>query len=260
VTNKAQKFFFTLKNTLNKSLALAKAEFKLRNEGSYLGIFWYLLNPTLTFLVLLVVFANKFSNNIPHYSLYLLLGIIMFNFFRQTTIESTQVINENRWLIKSINFPRECLVASLTLKTLFSHIFEIILFVILLFIFNVSTQGIIFYPLILFLFCLFIYGASLILAALTVYFIDLFNVWLFISFLIWFGTPIFYTIENQSWLFKLNLLNPIYYFITMARDLMIYAKSPETWMVLGAIFYSLLFLIVGLCVFNKLKYKFAELI
>lgn len=249
-----------LKNTLNKSLALAKAEFKLRNEGSYLGIFWYLLNPVLTFLVLLVVFSNKFSPNVPHYSLYLLLGIIMFNFFRQTTIESTRVINENRWLIKSINFPRECLVASITLKTLFSHLFEMLLFIVLLVIFKAPSWGLIFYPLILVFFCFFIYGLSLILAALTVYFIDLDNIWMFLSFLIWFGTPIFYLIENQKWLFRLNLLNPLYYFITLSRDLIIYAKTPESGIILGMAFYSLLFLFLGMYIFNKLKRKFAELI
>lgn len=248
------------RRTLNLSFALAKAEFKLRNEGSYLGIFWYLLNPILTFLVLLAVFSNEFGQNIPNYSLYLLLGIIIFNLFRQATTESTRIINENRWLIKSINFPRQALVGSIVLKTLFSHIFEIILFIILLSIFNAPVQGIIFYPLILFLLCLFIYGVSLILAALAVYFIDLNNVWLFVSFLIWFGTPIFYTIENQGWLFKLNLLNPMYYFITIARDLIIYTKIPEVWMISGAILYSLLFLVVGLHIFNKLKHKFAELI
>ncbi len=248
------------KKILNLSIALAKAEFKLRNEGSYLGIFWYLLNPLLMFLILLGVFSNKLGQDIPNYPLYLLLGIILFNFFRQATTESTEIIYENRGLIKSINFPRQALISSLVLKTLFSHIFEIILFVIFLFVFNVSPYGIIFYPLILFFFCLFIYGVSLILSALTVYFIDIDNIWTFAAFLLWLGTPIFYSIENQGWLFKLNLLNPIYYFISIARDLIIYARIPEIWMISGAIFYSLLFLIVGLIIFNKLKVKFAEMI
>jgi len=245
---------------LSLSFTLAKAELKLRNEGSYLGIFWYLLNPILTFFILLAIFSSRFSQGISNYPLYLLIGIIIFNLFRQATAESTRIISDNKKLIKSINFPRQTLIGSIILKILFSHIFEIILFIILLFIFKVPLYGIIFYPLILFLFCFFIYGVSLILASLTVYFIDLCNVWSFISFLIWFGTPIFYTVETQGKLFKINLLNPMYYFITIARDLIIYARVPEAWMILGALFYSLLFLAVGLYIFNKLKHKFAELI
>ena len=249
-----------LKHTLRLSIALAKAEFKLRNEGSYLGILWYLLNPLLMFTLLLLVFSDRLGQNIPHYPLYLLLGIVMFNFFRQATIESARTINDNRWIIKSINFPRQALIGSIVLKTLFSHIIEIVIFIILLLFFNIPTWGIISYPLILFFFCIFIAGASLILSALTAYFIDLENIWLFMSQLIWFSTPIFYAIGGQEQLMIFNLFNPMYYFITISRDLIIYTRIPELWMVGGALGYSLLFLVIGLFIFSKLKKKFAEMI
>ena len=250
-----------IKNVLGLSLSLAKAGFKLRNEGSYLGILWYLLNPLLMFLLLLFIFSDRLGRNIPNYPVYLLLGIIMFNFFQKATTESTKtIIRDYRGIIKSINFPKESLIAALVLKTLFSHLFEIVLFVVLLLIFKNSLIGLIFYPIILIFFCFFVFGSSLILAALTVYFVDLENIWLFASRLIWLGTPIFYVIGGQTRLFYVNLLNPLYYFITIARELIIYTKIPELWMILGAIGYSLLFLIIGLLIFNKLKIKFAEMI
>lgn len=245
---------------LELSLALAKAEFKERNEGSYLGIFWYLLNPLLTFTLLLLVFSDRVGIDIPGYPLYLLLGIIMFNFFQRATIDSTKAIHDNRWIIKSINFPRESLVSSVVLKTLFSHILEIILFLIFALFFKVSITGIIFYFLILIFFCIFIYGACLILSALTVYFIDLDNVWVFVARLIWFGTPIFYTIGGQARLFYFNLFNPMYYFITIAREVMVYGRIPQLWMLAGAIGYSVIFWAAGTLIFNKLKIKFAEMI
>lgn len=249
-----------MKSTLELSLALAKAGFKEKNEGSYLGIFWYLLNPLLLFLVLLLVFSDRVGTNIPKYPLYLLLGIIMFNSFQRATIDSTRVIRENRWIIKSINFPRESLVSSIVLKTLFSHIFEMILFTALALLFKSPLSGIIFYPLILIFFYIFIFGTSLILSSLTVYFLDMQNVWAFVSRLIWLGTPIFYAIGGQTRLFFVSLLNPMYYFITISRDVMVYMKMPQVWMIIGAIVYSLLFLVIGLLLFNKLKIKFAEMI
>lgn len=258
---KIKKNYHKIKNVLGLSLQLAKAGFKLRNEGSYLGILWYLLNPLLMFGLLLLIFSNRVGANIPSYPLYLLLGIIMFNFFQQATTEATKsIIQEYRLIIKSINFPRESLVGSVVLKTLFSHLFEIILFVIFLLIFKNSLIGIASYLIILVFFCFFVFGASLILTALTVYFIDLGNIWLFASRLIWLGTPIFYAVEGQTRLFYVNLFNPMYYFITIARDLIIYTKVPELWMILGAAGFSLLFLIIGLLIFNKLKTKFAEMI
>ena len=170
-----------LKSFWQLSLALAKAQFKLRNEGSYLGIFWYLLNPLLMFTLLLLVFSDRLGSGIPHYPLYLLLGIIMFNFFQQITSFSIKTMDENRALIKSIKFSRESLVSSTVLRTLFSHIFEIILFIIIALIFGVSLGGFIFYIPILIFFSIFVYGFSLILASFYIYFIDIENIWVFVS-------------------------------------------------------------------------------
>ena len=248
------------KQTLNLSLELAKAEFKLRNEGSYLGIFWYLLNPLLLFGLLFLIFFDRLGQNIPDYPVYLLLGLIIFNFFQQTTIESTKTIQSHKGVIKSINFPKESLIGSIVLKFLFSHIFEIILLIIFLIIFKIPIQGIIFYPLILFFLSIFIFGACLILSSIAVYFVDLENIWAFVIRLIWLGTPIFYAIGGQTKLFYVNLFNPLYYFITITRDLIIYSKIPELKIVITAIFFSFLFLLVGLLIFNKLKIKFSEMV
>jgi len=250
-----------IKHVIGLSLQLAKAGFKLRNEGSYLGILWYLLNPLLMFLLLLLVFSDRLGGKIPSYPLYLLMGIIMFNFFQKATTESTKtIIRDYRGIIKSINFPKESLIVSLVLKTFFSHLFEILLFIVLLAIFKGNLIGLVFYPIILVFFSFFVLGCSLILSALTVYFLDLENIWFFVARLIWLGTPIFYDIGGQTRLFYVNLFNPLYYFITITRDLIIYMRIPKWWIIGGALGYSLFALLVGIFVFNKLKYKFAELI
>jgi len=250
-----------IKNFWHLSLTLAKTGFKLRNEGSYLGVFWYLLNPLLLFLLLLLVFSDRLGSSIPSYPLYMLLGIIIFNFFQQSTTESTKTIaREYGGIIKSINFPRESLICSVVIKNIFSHLLEIILFIVFILIFKGSLIGLVFYPIILIFFCIFIFGACLILSSLTVYFVDLENIWAFVSRLIWLGTPIFYAIGGQTRLFYINLLNPLYYFITIAREIIIYSKMPELWMILGALGYSLLFLLAGMLIFNKLKVRFAEMI
>ncbi len=249
-----------LKSTLGLSLQLAKASFKLRNEGSYLGILWYLLNPLLVFILLLLVFSDRLGSNIPYYPLYLLLGVIMFNFFHQITTFSIKTMDDNRSIIKSIKFPRESLVASDVLRTLFAHIFEIIVFFIIVFFFGISIKGILLYIPVLLLFSLFLYGFSLILASFYVYFIDLENIWLFVSKLLFFATPIFYAVGGQTRLFIFNLFNPLYYFITISRDVVIYNKIPEFWLITGAVIYSLLSFIIGSLIFHKLKTKFAELV
>lgn len=248
-----------LKN-LRLSLILAFTEFKLKNEGSYLGLLWYVLNPLLLFIVLLLIFSDRIGNNIPYYPIYMLIGLIMFNLFRQITLDSTKYIINHDNLLKSIKLPNRSFILSLVLKNLFSHIIEIILLVILFLLLDVSPKGLIFYPLIIIFFCIFLYGLSLILAVITIYFFDLENIWIFFSLLLWMATPIFYDIGGQTRLLIFNLFNPLYYFITITREVLLYNKIPELWMILLAVTYSFLFFVIGSWLFIKLEDKFAEFV
>lgn len=249
-----------IKRVLGLSLALAKAEFKLRNEGSYLGLLWYLLNPLLTFLLLLLVFSDRLGNNIPQYPLYLLVGIIMFNFFQRATREATKIIHRHVELIKSVKFPLEVFAGSIVLMSIFSHFFEMVILAAFLLFFNIPLANLVFYPLLLCVFSIFVYGFTLILSSLVIYFIDLDNIWVFVSHLVWLGTPVFYAIEGQKRLAVVNLFNPLYYFITIARDLIVYNRLSPLWMIIGALGYALLTFITGVFIFSKLKFKFAEMI
>lgn len=242
------------------SWSMAKADFRLRNEDTYLGIIWYLLNPLLIFGLLLFLFAHQLGVTIQNYPAYLLLGIIMFNFFQNTTTEATTVIISNAGLIKAINFPREILVLGIILKNLFSHFFEVFIFLVFFGFSGILRWEIIFYPVILILFGLFTIGFSFFLSSLTIYFADLGNIWLFASRLIWLTTPIFYSVAFQPKLLFINLFNPIYFYITFARDVIIYSQWPPIWLIAGTLFYTLLSLIIGFLVFNKLKKNFAEMV
>ncbi len=255
-----RKYYQKIKNVLGISLQLAKAEFKLRNEGSYLGIFWYLLNPILTFALLLFVFNDRLGSGIKYYMLYLLLGVIMFNFFQNATIDACKAIKDNNYIIKSINFPTESLVIAIVLKNLFSHLFEILLFSIIFAFSGLYWANILYYLIILLFLVFFILGSSLVLSSLTVIFFDLDNLWIFGVRMLWLATPIFYSIGGQAKLFYFNILNPLYYFITVARDLIIYGQMPPNWMIYGLILFSFVFLAIGWLVFRFLKNKFAELI
>ena len=239
---------------------MAKMKFKLKNEGSYLGVLWYLLNPLLTFLLLFFIFNDRLGREIEKYPLYLFLGVVMFNFFQQVTSESTWAIRENGGMIKSIAFPHEALIGAVVINNLFSHLIELVIFLVIAIIFKGFVLGIIFYLVLLLFFCLFNFGAGLFLASVSAHFIDLQNIWSFFVRLLWFGTPIFYIIAGQNRLFLINLFNPMYYFITIGRDLAVYNHLPASWLIAVLVGFTILSLAVGLFVFNKLKYKFAEMI
>lgn len=249
-----------VKSILGLSLSLAKAQFKLRNEGSYLGVFWYLLEPLVLFIIILGIRAAFVNDDIAYYPLYLLLGLIMFNFFSGTTARATRIITSNAGFIKSIKVSYESLVVSEILEGVFSHFFEIILLILFMLIFGVPLITIIFYPLIFIFLFFFVLGLSFILTTLGAYINDLDNVWRVITRLLFFATPLFYVINEGSLIYTFNLFNPIFYFITISRDIMIYNKIPELWIITTAIGFSFVFFILGLIIFKKYKSKFAEIV
>lgn len=257
ISLKIKKYCETLKGILGLSLSLAKAKFKLRNEGSYLGVFWYLLNPLAMFLILFSLrgFTNK--NPIGHYPLYLLIGLVVFNLFRYATTISATAIKSNAGLIKSLKINLEPFVVSGIMQAVFSHLFEVLIIIAFLIYFKVSLLGLLFYPLVLFLLIIFMTGAGFILSAVGTYINDIENVWNIFVNMLWFVTPIFHAAGKN---FLINKINPMYYFITGARDIVVYNKLPDFSTILAMVLFSFGFLVIGLFVFEKYKKKFAEML
>jgi len=245
---------------LEQSLTLAVMNFKLRNEGSYLGIIWYLLNPLFMFLLLLLIFSRNLGDDIEHYPIYLLTGIIMTNFFIAATSESTRILRANKGTIRSINYRKESLIGSIVLVAVFSHVFELLMLGVVMVIYDVSLWGIFLYLPVILLFSLFTLGVCLVLAAVAVYFMDLDNIWSFASKLLWFATPIFYSVSGYEGLSKVIMINPLYYFIMVAREFVIYQEAPEARFVLMAIIIATISILVGIIIFRKFEKRFAEMI
>lgn len=259
---KAEEFRNKVKKVLSLSFQLAKAGFKQKNEGSFLGILWYLLEPLFLFIVFLKL-KNITGQGVSHYPLYLFLGLIMFNFFRKTTSDSANVIEENALFIKSVKLDQKAFVVASLLKSVFSHFFEIAVFAVFLIYFNAFSSGLALYPIIFFIFCAFTLGVSFFAATLSVYISDFGNLWRICTTLLWFATPIFYAPEMVSRAglpFSFNYFNPLYYFITLARETVVYGKTPELHLLAGVLAFSLLSLAVGILVFKKFKDSFAEMI
>lgn len=250
-------FWNKIKRTLELSFQLAKTGFKLRNEGSYFGIFWYLLSPLSLFLILILIskFVGIYNQEYP---IYLLIGLIVFNFFSHSMVQSANSITYNAHIIKSMKINQESLVIASVFQAIFSHFFEIGLLIIFLIFYENSLIGLFFYPLVFIFFVIFILGMSFILSTLGVFISDLNNFLSVLITLLWFTTPIFYFIDKSSFLYNANLFNPLFYFIEITREIIIYNRAPELWMIFIATLSSILILILGLYLFSKYKYKFAE--
>ena len=252
----------SFQNILRTSASLAKAKFRLRMEGSYLGIFWYLLKPLTLFLLILFIKAAAFSQVvIPYYPLYLFMGITAVNFFRTVLSDSINAISASADHIKSINnVAPEVLVLSKVFLAVYSHVFEFALIAVLMLVLNISLVGLLFYPLIFACFVVMVAGIAFIFATIGVYINDFSNIWAIAAQLLFFATPTFYAIVPGSSVYIANLFNPLFYFLDISRSAVIYSSWPPLGMIAVLVVGSGFFLTIGLAIFKRYKHKFSELV
>jgi len=81
---------------------LVMRDIKVRYKRSFLGFLWVMLNPLLMMLIMNMVFSGLFNVATRNYSAYLLSGIILWNFFSQSTTTSVLSLLSNSNLIKKI--------------------------------------------------------------------------------------------------------------------------------------------------------------
>lgn len=201
---------------------LVRTDFKLRYQGSALGYAWSLLRPLLLFLILYVVFVKflRLGKGIPHYPVYLLLGIVIWNFFLEMTTQSLGSIVGRESLIRSIRIPRWLIVLSASISALINFVLNLIVvaFFMILNHVDISIMAL-WLPLIFLEVYVFSLGISLFLAALFVRLRDINYVWEVILQAGFYMTPILYPLSliTSLKLQKLILLNPMAQTIQDAR-------------------------------------------
>lgn len=201
---------------------MVRTDFKLRYQGSMLGYAWSLLRPLLLFLILYIVFVKflKLGKGIPHYPVYLLLGIVIWNFFLEMTTQSLGSIVGRGDLIRKIRIPRWIIVFSSSLSAVINLLLNMIVIIIFMVLNHVDLLiTTLWLPLILIEVYLFSLGLSLFLSAAFVKFRDIGYIWEVILQAGFYLTPILYplTLITNVTLQKLLLLNPMAQTIQDAR-------------------------------------------
>lgn len=215
------KTYFSKRNRVLLS-ELVRTDFKLRYQGSALGYTWSLLKPLLLFVILYIVFVYflKIGKDVPHYPVYLLLGIVMWNFFVEMTSQSLGSIVGRGDLIRKIRIPRWIIVFSSSISALINLAINLaVVFIFALFNGVQFSSAAFLLPLSIIEIYVFALGLSLFLAAAYVKFRDVSYIWEVILQAGFYATPIIYPLAliTSHFVKILLLLNPVAQAVQDAR-------------------------------------------
>ncbi len=192
---------------------------KTRYKRSALGVLWTLLNPLLMMLVLTVVFANIFQIKTEHYAVYALTGLILWNFFAQTTSNAMSELLWGGSLMSRIYMPR----AIFAVTALGTGLVNLLLSLAPLVAIMVLTgrplrPAILFLPVPILLTAMFALGVALLLSTLAIYFADVLEMYQILLTAWMYFTPIIYPKEiAPAHLQALFNFNPMYHLLETFR-------------------------------------------
>lgn len=240
---------------------LTIAEIKNRYQNTVLGFFWSILSPFLLALVLWFVFRNIFKQE-ENFAVNLLVGIMIWRFFANGTMSCLVSVVSKPNLVTRVYIPRQILVLSTTLSSLFTSFLEILILLPIIFVLTgrVPWTASLF-PFAFLLYFWIVYGVGLILAALYVYFRDLSQIWDVLINALFFCSPIVYPISAVPYqLVPYYMLNPLTRIIFVYRDLLVAGNLPSLNTFLLLIGFGAGFFLIGNFAFQKLQRRFAEAI
>lgn len=251
---------------------LVITDFKLRYKGSALGYIWTLLRPLALFAVLYVVFVQflRVGDDVPHYAVYLLLGVVLWNYFIEVTMNGLSAIVSKGDLFRKLDFPRYVVVVAGSFSALINLSINLVVIALFMVINGVPfTLNILWLAPLIFELFVFALAIAFILSALYVRFRDVNYIWEVVLQAGFYATPILYPIslvvKMSPLTAQLMILNPVAQIIQDARYFVV-TKSSVTlasiynhrYMYLVPLVFVVLFVVIGVWYFKKRSPGFAE--
>jgi lipopolysaccharide transport system permease protein len=255
-------------------LNLVLRDLKVRYRNSVLGILWSLGNPLLMMAVFTVVFTVMTPTNIEKFPVFVLCGLLPWNYFSSSVVGSIRGIVDNASLVRKVYFPREMLPLSVVLANLVNFLIALVVLFAFILAFRLPlTVWALLLPVVIIVQTIFTMGVALILSTANVFYRDT-QVIMEVVMLAWFFlTPIFYpidalphsyhigglTIDVWRWM---NLVNPVASLIATYRVILYGAgvggAPPAFDFILRTAITAFGVLAVGMVVFHRYKRQFGE--
>lgn len=237
--------------------SLVEKDLKVRYKRSLLGFLWFLLKPLFSMVVYTIVFTRiiRFGGSIEHFSLFLLTGLLPWNFFSASLSASSRTLLDNQKLIRSIYFPRAALPVSAVLANSVHMLMAMaVLEIVLVFAGHTPGASIVLLPVAVLLLAGMTSGFAMMISVGNVYYRDV-SQFLEVILLAWFyASPVIYPLGKGLIPVRMEAfirLNPVAGALEAFHSMMYYGTWPETWAWISLAGWTGAILLIGLAVFKK---------
>lgn len=208
---------------------LIRRDFIKKYKRTTFGILWSALSPLFLLLTMDLVFGTFFGRNMPHYTIYLFCGLLLFNYFSSATRSAMRVLYDNAPIFSKVPVPKHYFLVSQSVAQAIDFLVSLLVF----FIF-VAIDGIAFSWHFLYLLfpiaCLYMinFGIGMFLSTLYIFFRDISYLWPVITRIIMYASAIFYDLSILPGIMRRLLnCNPLYLCINYFRQLIIHSTVPS---------------------------------
>jgi ABC-2 type transport system permease protein len=227
----------TLRRTWTLAWTLALTEWKLRFYGSFLGYLWSLARPFALFGVIYLVFTKfaKIGNQVPHYAVYILFSIVLFQFFAEITGGSVQSMVQRESLLRKVRFPRLVIPFSIVLTALFNLGMTLVAVAIFAVASGVEPMWTwLELPVLVAILTVFAAGIGMLLSVLFVRFRDIAPIWEVVQQSLFYASPVLYaaTMIPEQYQ-RAYLANPIAAVLTQMRQAVVDPTATPVWEAIG---------------------------
>lgn len=204
---------------------MSVTEFKRVYFGTVLGYLWSLIRPLMLFGVLLFVFTQIFrvgSDKVEHYPVFLLLGIVLFTFFQESTTNSVTSVVAQEGVVRKTQFPRLVIPLSTVLTGAFNFCLNLVIVFAFVFAFGVEPAWTwLLFPAALAPLFVFTAAVGMALSVLYVRFRDVAIIWTVFAQVLLYATPILYPVNFKD--------NPTYEHLLMINPLAVIFEQVRVW-------------------------------